>query len=53
MSGKSRIDSIDFLRGVVIVLMGLDHVRDFFGPTGYRPEDLSQASAALFFTRWS
>lgn len=32
--------------------MGLDHVRDFFGPTPFPPEDLSQASAALFLTRW-
>ena len=49
---RSRIDSIDLLRGLVIVLMGLDHVRDFFGPTAFRPEDLSQASAAHFLTRW-
>ncbi len=49
---KSRIDSIDLLRGLVIVLMGLDHVRDFFGPTRFRPEDLSEASAMLFLTRW-
>lgn len=49
---RDRIDSIDLLRGLVIVLMGLDHVRNFFGPTAFRPEDLSQASAALFLTRW-
>ncbi len=52
MKIKHRIDSIDLLRGLVIVLMGLDHTRDFFGPSAIRPEDLSQASAALFLTRW-
>ncbi len=50
--GPSRIDSIDLLRGMVIVLMALDHTRGFFGPAPYGPEDLSQASASLFLTRW-
>jgi uncharacterized membrane protein len=49
---KSRIQSIDLLRGVIIILMALDHVRDFLGPTLYNPLDLSQTSIALFFTRW-
>ncbi len=52
MAPGKRIDSIDLLRGLVIVLMGLDHVRDFFAPSAVRPEDLSQASVALFLTRW-
>ena len=47
-----RIDSIDLLRGLVIVLMGLDHVRDYFSPYPFQPENLEQASAALFLTRW-
>ncbi len=47
-----RIDSIDLLRGLVIVLMGLDHVRDFFSPYPFQPENLDEASAALFLTRW-
>jgi uncharacterized membrane protein len=46
-----RIDSIDLLRGIVIALMALDHVRDFFSMSPYRPEDLSQASLGLFYTR--
>ena len=49
---KSRVLSIDILRGVVIVLMAIDHVRDFWSPFAHQPEDLSQASAELFLTRW-
>lgn len=49
---KTRIQSIDVVRGLIIVLMALDHVRDFFGDTGARPTDLSTTTAALFFTRW-
>jgi uncharacterized membrane protein len=47
-----RLKGIDLLRGLVIVLMALDHVRDFWSPTSYRPEDLSVAGPALFLTRW-
>jgi len=50
---QDRLDSIDCLRGLVIVLMALDHTRDFFGTFGFvSPENASLASSALFFTRW-
>jgi uncharacterized membrane protein len=48
----SRVETIDVVRGLVMAVMALDHVREFWGPAPYRPEDLTQASALLFFTRW-
>jgi uncharacterized membrane protein len=50
----SRIPSIDFLRGVVIVIMALDHIRMYFGQgTWYTsPTDLASTTPLLFFTRW-
>ena len=47
-----RIDAVDVLRGTVMVLMALDHTRDYFGNAAIDPTDLSQASPALFMTRW-
>jgi uncharacterized membrane protein len=48
----SRVPSIDILRGLVMVLMALDHVRDFFTNARFDPLDLSQTSTPLFLTRW-
>lgn len=50
-SGK-RLVAIDILRGLIIILMALDHTRDFWGFAGFSPTDLSQTYPALFFTRW-
>ncbi|AHJ96986.1 DUF1624 domain-containing protein [Hymenobacter swuensis] len=47
-----RVQAIDVVRGLVMVVMALDHVRDFWSPTAFRPKDLSQTSELLFFTRW-
>ena len=47
-----RLTSVDTLRGIVMILMALDHVRDFFGVPGLRPTVLAQTTGPLFFTRW-
>ena len=47
-----RIVSVDLLRGLIMIVMALDHVRDYFSPFPWDPTDLSKASAALFLTRW-
>src|SRR5580692_11077059 len=43
---------MDFVRGIIMILMALDHTRDFFGIPGVSPTNLAQATVALFFTRW-
>ena len=48
----TRVASIDILRGLVMVLMALDHVRDFFSDVRFDPLDLSQTNTPLFLTRW-
>jgi uncharacterized membrane protein len=50
----SRVASIDLLRGTVMIIMALDHVRDYFHSAAfeYDPLDLDKTSPTLFFTRW-
>ena len=47
-----RLESIDVVRGVIMIVMALDHVRDFFGTPGVNPTDLATTTVPLFFTRW-
>jgi uncharacterized membrane protein len=49
---RVRIESIDVVRGVIMILMALDHVRDFFGNSGLNPTDPATTTIPLFFTRW-
>ncbi|MEO8017813.1 MAG: heparan-alpha-glucosaminide N-acetyltransferase domain-containing protein [Pseudomonadota bacterium] len=48
----SRIDGIDALRGLVVLLMALDHAREFFAPSAFSPTDASVTTGFLYFTRW-
>src|SRR6185369_11170029 len=47
-----RLVSVDVLRGIVMVIMALDHTRDFLTYVGTAPEDLAHTNGALFFTRF-
>ncbi|HJQ13248.1 MAG TPA: heparan-alpha-glucosaminide N-acetyltransferase domain-containing protein [Anaerolineales bacterium] len=49
-----RIETLDFLRGVVMILMALDHVRMYFalGTWYAEPTNLATTTPLLFFTRW-
>jgi uncharacterized membrane protein len=51
-SARPRLDSVDLLRGLIMVLMALDHVRDFFTNAHFDPLNLTQTNPALFMTRW-
>jgi uncharacterized membrane protein len=49
-----RFESIDLLRGTVMIIMALDHVRDYFHRSAflYSPTDLTRTSVPIFFTRF-
>jgi uncharacterized membrane protein len=49
---QKRVISIDILRGIVMVIMALDHTRDYFTDFFHNPTDLQHASTAMFLTRW-
>ena len=53
-TNQKRIESIDVLRGIVMVIMALDHVRDYFHVTANvdNPLNLATTTPALYFTRW-
>ena len=49
---RVRLESVDVLRGVIMIIMALDHVRDFFSNSGFNPTDPATTTVPLFFTRW-
>jgi len=54
INAKVRLPSIDALRGLVMIIMALDHTRDFFNSSAmvFLPEDLTRTTVPLFLTRW-
>src|SRR5258708_25505684 len=53
-TSPGRLTSVDVLRGLVMVIMALDHTRDFLSNSAnlFDPTDLTHTSPMLFFTRW-
>lgn len=47
-----RIVSIDFMRGLALAVMGIDHARDYLTNVPFQPENMAHTYPALFFTRW-
>lgn len=54
MEQKNRVNSIDLLRGLIMIIMALDHTRDYFHTAQFvfNPTDLTQTTPAIFITRW-
>jgi uncharacterized membrane protein len=49
---RPRLEAVDVVRGLAIVLMALDHARVYFLATRFDPTDLGRTTAGLFATRW-
>lgn len=51
---RIRVQSVDALRGLIMIIMALDHDRDFIhaAAQSFSPEDLTRTSAVLFLTQW-
>src|SRR5438045_9207848 len=49
-----RVESIDLLRGLIMIIMALDHVRDYFHSQAFTddPLNLDTTTPLLYFTRW-
>ncbi|MGH9522121.1 MAG: DUF1624 domain-containing protein, partial [Terriglobales bacterium] len=51
---RERLQQIDIVRGAIMIIMALDHVRDFthWAAKQFQPENMQRTWPALFFTRW-
>ena len=50
----TRVQSVDAMRGAIMMLMAIDHIRDYVARSAmqFLPTDLTRTTAAIFFTRW-
>lgn len=51
-TSKVRLHSIDVVRGLAVVLMALDHIRDYWTPPAFSELDVANTTPAWFMTRW-
>jgi uncharacterized membrane protein len=51
---KNRVNSIDLLKGLVMVIMAIDHTRDYFHISAFNfsPTDPNHTTVYIYFTRW-
>src|SRR5688500_11225439 len=49
---RHRIEPVDVVRGIIMIIMALDHTRDYFGSLAVNPTDLATTTPGLFMTRW-
>ena len=52
IQNNNRVPSLDITRGIIMILMALDHCRYFMHNVDFNPENLQKTNAILFFTRW-
>ena len=50
----ARLEAVDILRGIVMVIMMIDHTRDFVNASGYQfdPTDITRTTVPIFLARW-
>src|SRR5688572_9135545 len=49
---EQRVNSVDLVRGAIMILMALDHVRVYCSEATFQPENMEHTNLALFLTRW-
>jgi uncharacterized membrane protein len=51
---RQRVQSIDILRGIIMLIMAIDHTREYFhlGAITSDPTNLATTTPIIFFTRW-
>jgi uncharacterized membrane protein len=49
---RVRLESVDVVRGVIMIIMALDHTRDFLGIIAFSPTDVTRTTIPIFLTRW-